>query len=781
MHAVVKKAVPGLLAAALGFLVLWGTAGPAVSQGDGPAARAEAHLRGNADRLGLRSDLQDLELIAVREGLSGQHVRYQQTLGGVPVFGGFLTVSLPKDERDSARPFVINRYRQAIRPVPGAFPLTAQETLDTVGSFVSLSPGNLRGAVSVDPTYYPVGGGKREEHVLSWQVVAPTLDPLGSWLFVLRADSGEVLVRQNLLRTDSGQVFDPNPAKSSGGLIPPPDDCDSSGNEAALSSEYGSPTLRGINAGQDKLIGEFVDLSAPGITGAYKPAAVADEPSGNYAYACDDDRFEEVMVYHHIDTLQRKIQALGFSGVSGIIDRPIEAHAHYFSNCNAFYDPTNVGLHFGDGDLCSPSADAAEDADVIVHEYGHAIQHDQVPGWGFGAEADTWQAWAMGEGFGDLLPAAISDDPCLGEWFNVGVAACGGSPGLRSLDNAAFFDGSAVVNLPTWCSDGSDPHCTGLVWGGALWDLVQTLGGDEAALDTVLTLALDSQFYLDPHSTFSEAAAAIRQSDTLLYGGAHVTTIDSVFSARGISSTGAVSDFPYAYLRIIHPWRGDLDVQLQVGADVSSPLCSVNVSDPMPPDSTPDLVGFQDLTGDPCAAFLPPSPFTPWHLEVRDTLKFQTGAIEQFEIVLSGTDRCIATDIPVPVPDKDGFVYSTIDCSSTISVPGDSDGDTVPDAIDTDDDDDGFSDTVELLVGTDHLDACAHTPVAGDESDDRWPPDWDDSQSVNILDVLQFKPRFGSSSSDGAYSPRFDLNIDDSIDLLDILPFKPYFGDTCAE
>jgi len=783
MNRLMQRIILVALASAVGVLTMWADTVPAGSQGDGPLARAEAHLRGNADRLGLRPDLQNLELIAVREGLSGQHVRYQQTLGGVPVFGRFLTVSLPNDERTPVPPLVISRYRPGIRPSPSAPSLTAQEALDAVGSSVSLLPGNLRGAVSVDLIYYPIGGGKGEEHVLSWQVVAPTVEPLGSWLFVLRADSGEVLLRQNLLRPDSGQVFNPNPAKSSGGLIPPPDDCDGSGNESALSSEYTSRTLRGINAGQDRLIGEFVDLSAPGITGAYKPTAVADEPSRNYVYGCDDDRFEEVMVYYHTDTIQRKIQALGFSGASGIIDRAIPAHAHYVSDCNAFYDPVSLGMLFGDGDVCSPglpSADAAEDADVIVHEYGHAIQHDQVPGWGFALEA--WQARAIGEGFGDFLPAAIFGDPCLGEWFSIGKTACGGSPGLRTLDSAAFFDGNSVINLPSWCSNSSDPHCAGLVWGGALWDLVQALGGDQAARDTVLTLVLDSQFYLDPHSTFAEAAAAIRQSDTLLYGGAHVTTIDSVFSARGISSTGAVSDFPYAYLRIIHPWRGDLDVQLQVGSDVSSPVCTIDVWDPHFPDSTDDLVGFLDLSGDPCAAFLPPSPATPWHLEVRDVFSGDTGTIEQFEIVLSGTVRCIATDVPVPVPDNDGFVYSTLDCTTTVSAPGDADGDTIPDTVDTDDDNDGYSDTVELSVGTDHLDPCADTVTADDEADDKWPPDFNDDQIVNIADVFQvLPPIFGSNPADPQYSARSDLAPDGVINLTDVFEvLPPIFGTGCS-
>jgi len=39
---------------------------------------------------------------------------------------------------------------------------------------------------------------------------------------------------------------------------------------------------------------------------------------------------------------------------------------------------------------------------VIVHEYGHAIQDDQVPNFGLSSEGG-----AMGEGFSDYLAAAL--------------------------------------------------------------------------------------------------------------------------------------------------------------------------------------------------------------------------------------------------------------------------------------------------------------------------------------------------------------------------------------
>jgi len=768
------------LAVILAVLAAWAD-GPAAGEADGPLARAEAYLRENAGQLALRPDLRDLRLADLRQGRSAQHVSYQQVVDGVPVFGQYLTVSLPlAGEGRSTDPVLLKRPVTRTRPPASPFLLSSGQALAIVGEAVSLAPANLRGAVSTELVYYPLDPSSGEL-APAWQIVAPTVEPLGSWLFLVQADSGQTLLHENLLRLDSGRLFDPNPAKSSGGAVPPPNNCDSASAESTLSSQYQTRTLLGIGSGQGKLAGQFVDLTAPGILGAYKPAGQADEPAHNYVYGCNDDRFEEVMVYHNVDAVQRKIQALGFSGASGILNYPVPAHAHYFSDCNAFFDPTDLGLHFGDSSVCSPSADSAEDADVIVHEYGHAIQQDQVPGWGFGSLSQAREALAMGEGFGDFLPAAVFGDPCLAEWSNFGVAACGGGPGLRNLENSATYSGGNVVSLPSWCSSGSDPHCAGLVWSGALWDLAQALGDDQAARDTVLTLVLDGQFYLDPQSTFAEAAAAIRQSDTLLYGGTHVGSIDAVFSGRGISATGAVADFPYAYLRILHPYRGNLDVQIKVGANPSSPLCTINVWNGNPSQSGDDLIGFLTLNSGTCATHLPPTPSTPWLLEAVDTAAQNTGSIEQFEIVLSGTARCIATDVAVPIPDNGGFVHSAVDCTTMVSAPGDSDGDTLPDPVDSDDDDDGFADSVEIFVGTDPLKACAATTSPGDEDPDPWPPDFTDDRVVNVTDIVfVLPPYFGSTSADPDYLARSDLMADGVINIFDLSAMlPPLFGRSC--
>jgi hypothetical protein len=99
----------------------------------------------------------------------------------------------------------------------------------------------------------------------------------------------------------------------------------------------------------------------------------------------------------------------------------------------------------------------------------------------------------------------------------------------------------------------------------------------------------------------------------------------------------------------------------------------------------------------------------------------------------------------------------------------------------TDTDGDGFDDCVEGFVSTLPLVACPATAIPDDEDPDAWPPDWDDTQTVNLLDLLPFKQHSRATDpSDPKYDARFDLNTDGAINILDLLPFKPFFRLSCT-
>ena len=84
------------------------------------------------------------------------------------------------------------------------------------------------------------------------------------------------------------------------------------------------------------------------------------------------------MAYYWITQAQRYIQSLGFgSALPAVNRRQIGVRINQFGGDNSFFRDTKTDITLGKGGV-----DDAEDAEVIVHEYGHSVQDDQVPGFG---------------------------------------------------------------------------------------------------------------------------------------------------------------------------------------------------------------------------------------------------------------------------------------------------------------------------------------------------------------------------------------------------------------
>ncbi len=132
------------------------------------------------------------------------------------------------------------------------------------------------------------------------------------------------------------------------------------------------------------------------------------------------------------------------------------------------------------------------------------------------------------------------------------------------------------------------------------------------------------------------------------------------------------------------------------------------------------------------------------------------------------------------------------------SPPADSDGDGPSDGCDNcpawanpaqdlplwpvppgDDDCDGFAAAEESHVGTDPAQHCNATAVANDEPD-YWPPDFNDSRTTNLSDVVHMGPSYNKSQGQPGYNQRFDLNASNSVNLSDIVLLGPYYNKTCA-
>jgi hypothetical protein len=101
-------------------------------------------------------------------------------------------------------------------------------------------------------------------------------------------------------------------------------------------------------------------------------------PTNTFVFRRDDERFEQVMAYFWVDQAQEYLQSLGF----GSTLRPVNAESqdvriNQYGVDNSFSWDKHDYIRLGKGGV-----DDAEDAEVIVHEYGHAVHDAQVPGSG---------------------------------------------------------------------------------------------------------------------------------------------------------------------------------------------------------------------------------------------------------------------------------------------------------------------------------------------------------------------------------------------------------------
>jgi hypothetical protein len=157
---------------------------------------------------------------------------------------------------------------------------------------------------------------------------------------------------------------------------------------------------------------------------------------------------------------------------------------------------------------------------VILHEYGHAIQDAEVPGWGV-----TEEGGAMGEGFGDYWAgdqtydatvAAGADPACIADWDSMSYSpppAC-----LRRLDGTKHYPEDMEFEV----------HADGEMWSATLWQIRLAVGQAVADRDI-----LESHFLLSPTADFADGANALIEADRALYGGAHVDVIRGAMHARG--------------------------------------------------------------------------------------------------------------------------------------------------------------------------------------------------------------------------------------------------------
>ncbi|HEX6177055.1 MAG TPA: proprotein convertase P-domain-containing protein, partial [Thermoanaerobaculia bacterium] len=289
--------------------------------------------------------------------------------------------------------------------------------------------------------------------------------------------------------------------------------------------------------------------AAAQITDFQGPFIAPVDASSSLMFDRSESGFEDVNAYFHIDKAQTYLQSLGFVGPRSIAPYAIETDTHAAGGADdSFFIASaieaGVGrLHFGEG-----GTDDAEDSDLIVHEYAHAIHEWISPGTFLGSFGD--EARAISEGFGDYwafsakYPAALASgrDPyCIADWD----ARCWTDP---SSERCAYPAGSDCLRRTDSTKTTADyvrsdssgvEHRNGEIWSAALAEVfvafIQRYGvaAGKRAADMVV---VESLFGTPPRAGFATVARQMLVADQYLFAGENNSIICAAMTGRGILS-----------------------------------------------------------------------------------------------------------------------------------------------------------------------------------------------------------------------------------------------------
>ena len=298
----------------------------------------------------------------------------------------------------------------------------------------------------------------------------------------------------------TGDVFDPNPVQT---LDDHSLNDSSDSNASVPSSEYFTKTLLDLD-GTGYLQGPYCSTSPT--------SSRANESSLVFQYQRRSNAFEEVMSYYHIDMFQRYLQSIGHMNAS---NRQQLVDVNGTSQDNSWFELGSRIITYGSGGV-----DDAEDADIIVHEYGHALHYDVQGSIGNGENG------AMSEGYGDYFAASFYDDALVGEWDAVSYTS-GPYHYLRRVDENLYYPNNLNGQV----------HHDGQIWSAGLWDFRSAVGREIA--DNIIVEAMS---LMGRNTKMDAAGNFLLVAEEQLYGGKWKPFLEWALDRRGIVplSSGAV-------------------------------------------------------------------------------------------------------------------------------------------------------------------------------------------------------------------------------------------------
>ena len=254
---------------------------------------------------------------------------------------------------------------------------------------------------------------------------------------------------------------------------------------------------------------QILDFDPPAI-----PPATSLSP--DFYFDRSESGFENFNVIYHITQQQEYIQSLG---INNLVNYAIHVDCHALNGSdNSMFNPNfnPPRLFFGEGGV-----DDAEDTDVIIHEYSHAIMHSASNS-NVGAERN-----ALDEAFGDYMAASYSRlytywaDCCVYNWDGHNEYWNG-----RKVTSTAIYPGDLQNNL----------YKDAPIWSSALLRIERNIGRDSTNM-----VLLNAIFNFSNNMSMADAAKLVLEQDSLIFNEKYYAPICYTFLDKGLVSSCKVS------------------------------------------------------------------------------------------------------------------------------------------------------------------------------------------------------------------------------------------------
>lgn len=500
-------------------------------------ASAQKWLKENSRSLGVQN-FSKLKLNFVKQGNSGETLRYQQMMGNVPVFQSELVIHFNKKgdvTYTSSESFKTNLKEINTDP---SFP--AAEALKKA-HIASKTSGEITFEDNKLFVYFTDSGDTK----LVYRVLTNSHDHSGSWETMIDAQNGEIIsmkdiaqyhhsdkenprkrkhnkekeAKKGVLATGSAYIYEPDPLSKMqvayGGQYVDGSDATNASLDA-VRTLVTIPELE-LTAGVYKLKGTFVELQnveAPN-TGLFT------QTSSQFLFNRNDQGFEAANAYWHLDNNLRYINnTLGIVCKPSLYGGVLRFDPHGLNGAdNSYYLPASQTLVFGEGGV-----DDAEDADVIIHELGHGV-HDWL------TNGNASQTQGLGEGSGDYWAQSYSRS--LNQWSSTAPAY----HWMFSWDGHNPFWNGRVTNYTATYPGGivGVIHTDGQIWATALMKIYAQIGKEKTDRAFLEGLAMTSS-----NTNQQNAAIAVRQAAIDMLGQFGFTCGDITAITQEFTATGYV-------------------------------------------------------------------------------------------------------------------------------------------------------------------------------------------------------------------------------------------------